>query len=108
MKSCFWWDIKFWFKSLVILDKASVWEIVAFALKHRDSTLIVDNLVSNGSFLFGEHLAGYSFHGLGDREIFQGSWYEIVQIRADNLQASGVNDQFKMIILKEEIALRCL
>ena len=83
-----------------------VWEIVAFTLKHGDSALIVDNLVSNGSFLFGEKLAVYSFHGQGDGEIFQGAGDEIVQTGADNLRSSGVNYQFEVIILKEEIVLR--
>ena len=78
-----------------------VWEILEFTLKHRDAALIVDNLVSNVSFLFGEKLAGYSFHVQGGGEIFQGAGDEIVQIGADNLQASGVNDQFEVIILKE-------
>ena len=85
-----------------------VWEIVAFTLKHGDAALIVNNLVSNGYFLFGKQLAGYSFHGQGDGHIFQGAGDEIVQIGADNLRAPGVNDQFKVIILKEEIALRFL
>ena len=48
-----------------------VWEIVAFTLKHGDAALIVNNLVLNSSFLFGEQLAGYSFHGQGDGEIFK-------------------------------------
>ena len=62
-----------------------VWEIVAFKLKHGDAALIVDNLVLNGSFFFGEQLAGYSFHGQGGGEIFQGAGDEIVQTGADNL-----------------------
>ena len=41
-----------------------VWEILAFTLKHRDAALIVDNFVSDGSFLFGEKLAGYIFKHL--------------------------------------------
>ena len=85
-----------------------VWEIVAFTLKHVDAALIVDNLVSNGYFLFGEQLAGYSLHDQGDGDIFQGDGDEIVQTGADNLRASGVNDQFEVIIPKEKIALRCL
>ena len=62
-----------------------VWEIVAFTLKHGDAALTVDNLVSNGSLLFGKQLAGYSFHGQGDGEIFQGAGDEIVQTGADNI-----------------------
>ena len=62
-----------------------VWEIVAFKLKHGDAALIVDNLVLNGSFLFGDQLASYSFHGQGGGDIFQGAGYEIVQTGADNL-----------------------
>ena len=85
-----------------------VCELVSFNLKHGDSSLIVDNLVSNVSFLFGKQLNGYSFHGQGGGEIFQGTGDEIVQIGAYNLRASGVNDQFEVIILKEEIAFRCL
>ena len=85
-----------------------VWEIVAFTSKQGDAALIFNNLVSNGSFLFGDQLDGYLFHDQGDGDIFQGAGYEIVQIGADNLRASGVNDKFKVIILKEEIVLICL
>ena len=85
-----------------------VWEIVDFTLKNVDAALIVDNLVSNGYFLFGEQLTSYYFHGQGDEDIFQGAGDEIVQTGDENLRASGVNDQFGVIILKEEIELRCL
>ena len=43
--------------------------------------------------------------GWGD---FQGAGDENFQTGAGNLRASGVNDQFEVIILKEEITFRCL
>jgi hypothetical protein len=85
-------------------------KIVPFALQDGDPSSIVDDFMSNDPFLGENELSCNSCHPKRYIKIdHQGPWNEVVgDVGTNTLEASGVNDELKVVVLSEETAGRCL
>jgi hypothetical protein len=85
-------------------------KVVPFALQDGDPSSMVDCFISNDPFLGGNELSCNSCHR--KRYInninHQGTWNEVGDVGTNDLGASRVNDELKVVFLSEEMTGGCL
>jgi hypothetical protein len=82
--------------------------MIPIALQDRDSTGIIQDLVSKTASLMGNKLPSDAVHGKGHRKIDEGSGNEVGGAGADALRAARIHDDFEIVILRQEMTLRRL